>query len=764
MTLCHWMTLALLMPRGVSDACAQQPDGNDALRRFPITRLDGDLIVTGEKADRSLQDTPTSVTIMTSRSIVNENMISAYDVLDRTPNVVTDGNRTTFSIRGVDAFNVSGGGDAALASLYVDGASLPRLALAAGPLDLYDVAQVEVFRGPQSTIQGRNALAGAVIINTVDPSFDWDGKARLLMSNRDGQKRANVAIGGPLTEDQIAFRLTGGRSETDGLIRNVTVDGDADQQRSETLRGKILFTPQLVPDLRMLGAFTYDRHRRGTFYTELDAPYDPRERISTADIRDIKQGTSYTGSLTIGYDFCCGLALSSISNFSHIRFRSLSDADRSAAPDGVSRIDDLTKTFQQEVRLNIQKGWINGLMGGFYLREKRNYNFAATQSLGLTSLGVDRQLQAIGLPSATIDSVLKLYGGVVPIRNALFQPRLTENYAGFADFNFPLSSRLQLQLGLRYDRETQERGARQVVAIDRALPDPATLPNPTLAQIVTRLNAVLAGIAERANSVEPIRQVSYQSWLPKWGITYDAAKDIILSLTAQRGYRAGGSGYNEQRGQAYSFRPEHIWNYEFALRSAWLDNRLHLNANAYWTDWTDQQISVQLTPGSLFDTQVINAGKSRLYGTEIEARSQVTKALNLYAGIGYSNTRFRDFTANVGTLVQNAQGNEFLRAPHWTFSGGATISSPGGLSANVNANYRSAYYQNIIDQRFHDIPGRTLVNARLGWQGRHVGAYLTATNIFNVQKPVQFFTDIDGRRRGTLNDPRILGFTLEGQI
>ena len=111
-----------------------------------------------------------------------------------------------------------------------------------------------------------------------------------------------------------------------------------------------------------------------------------------------------------------------------------------------------------------------------------------------------------------------------------------------------------------------------------------------------------------------------------------------------------------------------------------------------------------------------------------------------------------------------AQGNEFARAPHWTISGGATFHHPNGLFANLNANYRSAYYQDTVDQAFRDIPGRTLVNAKIGWQGEHVGAFLTATNIFDVQKSSQFFTDFDRRVRGTFTEPRILGLSFEGRF
>ena len=725
----------------------------------------GDIIVTGQKTNRTLQETPASVAVVTSESISNQNLISVYDILERTPNLAVDGNKTTFSIRGIDAFSVSGGGDGALASVYLDGAVMPRTALTAGPLDLYDIAQVEVFRGPQSTVQGRNALAGAVIIRTTDPSYEWTGRFRALMTDKDGQRRVGAAIGGPLVDGQLAFRLAGEIARADGLIHNVTTHRDADRRESETLRAKLLLTPDFLPALRVVATFMHDRHKRGTFYSEFQAPYDGRDRIATEDVMDRQTVKSDIGTVEIGYDLGGGLSLTSVTNYSDIRFRSIADPDRGPTPGQTSRVYDPVKTFQQELRFNIDKSWVHGLIGGYYLRDdNRGYQFEATQSLNLTRLGVDRQLLAMGLPQATVNAVLNLYGGVVPIRNSLSQPRLTENYAGFADLTFPVTDRFRINAGLRYDHETQERGATQTVVIDRALPDPASLPIPALAPIITQLNAILRATAANANSVEPVRPVTYTAWLPKIGLTYDLAQDVSLSFTAQRGYRAGGAGLNQQRAQAYDFNPEYTWNYEFALRSEWFDRRLTLNANAYWIDWKDQQVSVQLTPGAVFDTQVVNAGKSRLYGVEVELSGRPTQTLNLYAGAGYSNTKFQEFNVTIGSLSAAAQGNEFARAPHWTISGGATFHHPNGLFANLNANYRSAYYQDTVDQAFRDIPGRTLVNAKIGWQGEHVGAFLTATNIFDVQKSSQFFTDFDRRVRGTFTEPRILGLSFEGRF
>jgi iron complex outermembrane recepter protein len=725
---------------------------------------EGEIVITGEKANRTLQQTPASVAVATAETIANENLTSVYDVLDRTPNVSSIGSRTSFSIRGIDAFNVSGGGDGALASVYIDGAVLPQAALTVGPLDLYDIAQVEVFRGPQSTVQGRNALAGAVVIRTADPTYNWTGRASLLMTDKDGERRLGAAIGGPIVDNQIAFRIAGEVARADGLVWNPTLNANGDERKSETIRGKLLFTPDLLPDLRIVATYMHDRHQRGTYWTELDAPYDPKDRIATEDTQDTTTVKSDIATLEASYGLAKGLTLNSVTNYSHIRSRDDYDQDRSADPGQVGLILDPTKTFQQELRLNIDKSWVKGLIGGYFLRDdNRDYYFEARQLLGLRRLGVDQVLLGLGLPQSTVDTVLDLYGGAVPIANTLQQPRLTHNYAGFFDLTFPITPRLRVNAGLRYDYESQNRGATQTVIITKPLPDPATLP-PSLAPIVAQLNDLLVATAEGANSGEPLRTVTYHAWLPKLGVTYDLAPDVSLSLTAQRGYRAGGAGLNQQRGQYYTYNPEYTWNYEFALRSEFLDRRLTVNANVYYIDWRDQQVSVELTPGAVFDSQTINAGKSRLYGAELELQGRPTRTLSLSAGAGYSNTRFDKFDISIGSALGAAEGNEFSNAPHWTLSGSATWQHPSGLLVNLNGHYRSAFYQDTVAQTVRDIRGLTLVNAKVGWQGEHFGAFATVSNLFNVQKPTQSFLDLDGHNRGVLSDPRIFGVSLEGRF
>ena len=130
---------------------------------------------------------------------------------------------------------VSGGGSGGLATVYVDGAPIPERHLNTTPLDLWDVAQVEILRGPQSTLQGRNALAGAIVIRTQDPTFDWTGRARVLMAEAD-ERVFSFAGGGPIIVDQLAFRVSIEDRKSDGHTYNITRQANEAPSDSTTVR------------------------------------------------------------------------------------------------------------------------------------------------------------------------------------------------------------------------------------------------------------------------------------------------------------------------------------------------------------------------------------------------------------------------------------------------------------------------------------------------------------------------------------------------
>ncbi|MFT3727856.1 MAG: TonB-dependent receptor [Terricaulis sp.] len=707
-----------------------------------------EIIVTGEKIDRSLQDTPTSVQVVTARDIERQSLVDVYDALARTANVTSTFDDTGFTIRGISNSNVTGVGTGDLATVYLDGSPLPQSALA-GPLDLWDVSQVEILRGPQSTLQGRNALAGAVIINTTDPTFDWSGKARAILTDEDAERRYALAFGGPIVADQVAFRIAAEHSRADGLITNVTRhDDEAGLRSGDMIRGKLLITPTAAPDLRIVASWLHDRHANGVDYTLGLPGSDWDHRLTAGNRPTIDRALSDIGALDVGYDLGRGLSLSSTTTWSHIQTSTVYDGDDTAADDAYGDFNQDQRTLTQEVRLDLNQGPLTGVLGAYYSHLDNKHD----RSHSVFSLS---PVDDLGLPS----TIAPFYPDRLYINTSQFYPQTVSNVALFGDAAWEVLPRLKLRAGFRYDDERQDRANDNTVTLITPLPDPADFgaDGPT----IDFINGLILDQVAAANASSPAARTEFEAFLPKLGVSYDLSDDASLSATVQRGYRSGGSGVNPGRGQLYTYDPEYTWNYELALRTQWLDRRLTINANAFYIDWKDQQVNVQLS-GNIYDYQTVNAGSSRVWGFELETRYQPDRALSFYASLGRTDTMFKDFQPNVGTFTDDYSGHEFTSAPHWTLAAGATWESEQGWFVNLDADYRSGAYQVIADQSHHQLEAHTIVNAKVGWQNAHWGAYLTATNLLDQHYFDYSYTNA-AFQETMYGAPRIIGLTLESR-
>lgn len=759
--------LAIVMS---GSAFAQTAPAGEAAPAAADAGGDGaDIIVTGQKVKRSLQETPASVGVTTSEDIQQRNLISVYDALEQTANVAVPANKQTFAIRGIDAFNVSGAGDGALASVYLDGAVLPRRAVQSGPLELFDIEQIEIYRGPQSTLQGRNALAGAVIIRTTDPSYEWSGRFHAQATDKDNGRRIAGALGGPIVPDQIAFRVSGELARSDGFVYGVTIKDDFDKRRSETGRAKLLFTPTALPGLRIVAGYMHDRHKRGDSYVEFDAPYSAFQRRNAFNDPTSDVTTTDLGTLNASYEISKALTINAVTTYSKTHWVSSYDQDFTEQAIGFVTNDEPIKTFTQEVRLNFDTGRLQGLVGGYYANEDASKTTGSgTQRILFSAVGLDRQLVApppagFGLSQAVANFAMDLYPNrAVVIGTNIDYPLTTQNKALFGDASWEFVDGLKLNAGFRWDHERQKRGLNQVVTLLTTLPSPTSVPA-ALQPLIAGINAQVQALVAAANNVEPVRPSKYKAFLPKGGLTWQVNRDLAVSGTVQRGYRSGGSGTNSARARYFTYDPEYIWNYEFAVRSEWFDRKLTLNANAFLIDWTDQQVRVNLTPGNAYDSETVNAGKSRLWGFELEARARPARGLTLNAGVGYTRTKFLEFTVNSGAQIFVADGNEFANAPRWTVNGGVTWQGDNGILVNANANWRTAAYMDQLVQATREVDARTLVNGRIGWQGEHLGAFVFASNIFNARYVSSYFTS-SGARKGIVGDPRVIGISLEGRF
>lgn len=681
----------------------------------PSSNDQNEIIVTGEKAARSLQKTTASVSVTTEKKLTEDNILTIQDVYNRTANVSETYGSSGFSIRGIDQRGVSGGGDAATATVFVDGAPVPQDVLSNGPTDMWDVAQVEIFRGPQSTIQGLNALAGAVHIRTQDPTFDWSVKGRALVSSFDTTQFA-VAGGGPLVPGELAFRVSAEKRDSDGYIRNVTRNAPESPVDSTSIRSKLLWTPSALPRFEARLSYHHFETKGGYLFTYVDAtvPDYFDDRTNPSDYPNSSDVDNDQVTLDLRYDLGGGLSLSTLGTWTDTDFTRKYDGDSSAASIAYSDIAGGAEIFTQEVRLNYEGDRLSGLAGLFYYNRdqyRRSHQVTLVPTPGPTIASL--LTPALGAQTATqVAAFYTMALPNIPVDYTSDFPTKVETMALFADARYRLTDRLSLLGGFRYDRERNKIGGKAIARFVGTLPNPADYG--PLAPAFAGVNAAVLGLVDDASGSAPAGTRTFNAFLPKAGMEMAWTPDLATAFVAQRGYRSGGSGFNTARSQLFPYDPEFTWNYELSLRSAWLDGRLTVNANAFYIDWKDQQTTANFGNG-LYDTHTVNAGKSHLYGFELELGHRVSPAFDWYASVGHTRTKFDSFVTDVGSIT-DLSGLEFPYAPRWTLAGGANMRFGGGFNANVNASYRSAVYTDVaIPQADNRVGGRTLVNARIGY-------------------------------------------------
>lgn len=725
-----------------------------------------EVVVHGEKIERSLQETQTSIAVTTAERIEAEKLQTLQDIYNRTANVSETYGSAGFTIRGIANNGVSGAGSAPLATVYLDGAALPTSILYGAPTDLWDIAQVEILRGPQSTLQGLNTLAGAVIIRTNDPGKVWNGRARTYFTDEDEQVYS-LAAGGPLVGDELGARIAVERRDADRFIRNVTRNEPEDPLESLNVRGVLLWTPSALPDLEARLSYTFFERDGGYsfMYTDTSVPDFFDRRTNASDQPNTGDIDTSIANLEVSYRLSDTFRLSGVTSFNEATEHTSYDGDYSAARLGFGAQDRDYETWSQELRVGFDTGRLSGLIGAFYYRREQIF---ANDSLTNVPTPVDTislLLQGSGIDAATAGFVADLYGSALPVIPVDYDSLGTtdvETYALFSDARWRVTDRLSLLAGFRLDRETNTTRTTSTSSFVGTYPDPNAFgaPGDPLWLAVAGINQAVGELVAQASAATPSSRRDFEAFLPKLGASWNFAEDVSAAFVAQRGYRSGGSGENIARAIVVPYDPEYAWNYELSLRSQWLEGRLTLNANAFYMDWQDQQVSVNFGLNT-FDYHTLNAGKSRLEGVELEMSHRLNGTFDWYASIGRVRTRFKDFRVTLGS-TDDLSGLSFAYAPEWTVGAGANLRLQHGFSANVNANYRSSVYTDVTSrQSEYEVGSRTLVNARIGRDGEHVGVHLFANNLFD-EEYIQYDAFTIGM--AVLGAPRVFGVMLEGRF
>lgn len=376
--------------------------------------------ISGEKIDRTLEQTMTSVAVYTEQDLREHADKDLVDVFSRTPGVYQQPDNQNWGIRGVPVSGFDDQGPATLngaVSVFIDGAQQPNRSLTMGPLALWDVEQVEVLMGPQSTTQGRNSLAGAVVVQTRNPSFEPDLRAQTRVGNY-GERGAAVAVGGALIDQVLAGRLAVDYQQGDGYIDNVTNDNNGNPRRTNNIRGKLLALPN--DDLDVLLTYSRSEQRQGdNSVVRENGRVRYYEITSDTNAYDLlKQDTA---SAKLDYRLDDAWTLTSQTTLTKVDYTSVLDFNKNAADDAQIRRHQNTDLFSQEVRLGYRGDEVRGLVGAYY---------------GRTTNDIHDRLMGTGLTQRTVLADIQV-----------------DNQALFGELNWTFSPRWTLIAGLRFDRE-----------------------------------------------------------------------------------------------------------------------------------------------------------------------------------------------------------------------------------------------------------------------------------------------------------------------
>lgn len=381
------------------------------------------IMVTGEKFSRSLQDTLSSVAVITEEDIEENGDQSLTDIMMRTPGVYAQSGSDLWGIRGIPASGFDDQGPVTIngaVSVYMDGVIQSHHSVLNNPMPLWDMGQIEIFRGPQSTVQGRNSLAGAIIIRTNDPSYEPEASVQVNSGNY-GQEGLSFLAGGALIEDKVAGRFSLDYQEMDGYIDNKTLDKDAFSQRNFNARGKLLVQP--TDKLDILFTVARSEHSRGENAIAVNGTepdyynlYYDTDAGSSVDQNSINAKIDYYIDDT--------WTLTSSTSTSASKYNSLLDFNQSSADNVVATRKHKQDSYNQEFRLAYETKTLRSHVG-LYLNK------------------------------ITLDTVDKLKSGTLTQFEGHGDTDIASQ-ALFGEVNWDFTDRWQLIAGLRYDHEKNE--------------------------------------------------------------------------------------------------------------------------------------------------------------------------------------------------------------------------------------------------------------------------------------------------------------------
>lgn len=684
-----------------------------------------EVVVTAQRRKERLQDVPIAISALGADTLAERGVDDVSALRGSVPGLsISNFGGVNVSnlvaIRGVSGQPLPIGAGQATA-MYIDGVYLSRPD--AGFFALDDVERLEVLRGPQGTLYGRNATAGAINIITREPGQQRRGGFDLSYGNF-ASVRAKGSLNGGLT-DRLSAGISASYDRRDGYFVNTVTNSRIGDRSSYTVRGKLhfesgAFDATLASDYSAVsGAEMLKNLVIGGVYVGMGNP-----DVLSSDIADraLTEIRSKGASLTMNLEATDHFVLTSITAWRKATTLSVYDGDGSAAAGSFTGGDNASETLNQELRGVLTLPRFRATMGANYFHEKASFGLS------------------IGPPT-------------LPLSYASpFDTTKLDAYAAFGQFEYDLTPRLAAVAGLRFNHE--KRDFTTDYRTSRA----------------AGTGAAFAGLRTAGSLKDDV-------WLPSIGLNLKATPDILLYAKASQGYQA--PGFNFAPGPfvgADIFDAEKLWAYEAGIKSQFLDRRATLNVAGFYYDYTSIQIRSVTAPGV---TTVDNAASATLKGIEAELTIRPTEAFTLSGQVAYVDARYGAFCQPISagtpqandpscaTGIADRSGNRLNQAPKW--SGGVNLNYEAPVTANAtlkaNVGYSlesSVFYTTANETPAANPDGWRRLDARLALAFDHgLEVYAYGRNLNDNRYIGQVFRLSAVAVLGAISEPRTYGIGLK---
>lgn len=643
----------------------------------------GDIIVTAQRQEQKLQDVPVSVTAFSSDQLRASNIETVADIATRTPGLsvsAVDPINTNFAMRGIGSppgISQNAGGDPSVV-VFVDGVYAGRGGTP--DLDALDLERVEVLRGPQGTLFGKNAIGGLVQFISRKPSADNSFYFEGTYGNYD--KVGVVARGNMALTDKVFLSAGFSHKQRNGYEFNETTGNDVNDQNLTTARAALRFQPTDTLDIILRADISRQDQRGNPRHNNCDTSFqggihcvgiNPDPRVVNAYTDGFIKRTIEAYSAEVNLDLPFG-TLTSLTALRKVDFEFetpffSNPVNPPAQIESTDFGEEDNSQFSQELRLAFEAfdGRLNGQTGVYYLKENNDR--------------VQGQIQQFPTPAG---SGIGLYPQSVNARSV----------AVFGQVDYEIVPSLTATVGARM---TWERKSGRFAGFK--IDDGPGVPPPL----------------GSAAGYDVTGAKSWKAFTPRAALNWKASDDILVYASVARGYKSGGfqglSG--TATGASTPYDPEFAWGYEVGAKTDWFDRKLRLNVAAFQTDYSDLQIS-QLVP--LCCVVVSNAAKARIRGAEVEFVVRPVQRLQIDGSYAYLDAKFTEYAIP----GQAYTGNRLPRSPKNKFNIGGQYEAPiGDLTAKLRVDYSwvdDAYFEasNIPQQLW---PSHDNVDARLSIAG-----------------------------------------------